>query len=317
MDGFDYANALEQALTERDLELKEKVLPEINIGLAVPIKADIVAGVDWSEYGERSVLGKTDNGIIGKKTTSVLTIDSEIEFKRAPVATWAKGAVWTHQEIAVWERFGMNIQTTKLDDVYANGMATIQRAGYIGHKEVKGQTGLLNSPSVPVFNEVTKKTIAEMTATEVIDFILAVYKSAWEASNYQVAPTTIAMDASDFISLCSKFDESAKIVGVDAMPLSALDKIYAALAKASNNEVKSIEFIKVPSEFARNIQGKSRLVVYSKNEEYLNMSVLEPELLDVRPRDMLSFEAGYIASFSGVKWIYPKSAVYGVYTNSK
>jgi hypothetical protein len=312
----DFTSVLEEALTERDTQLQEATLPEINVGEAVPLREDLSDGLEYSEYGERTVLGATNDGIIGNKTTSIQTIDSEIEFKKSGVGTWAKAAVWTLQELKKWSRLNLAIDTTKLDDVYSNGMATIQRAGYIGHEKVVGQTGLLNADNVPVFNETTKKTIADMTASEVIAFILAVYNTAWKASDYRIAPDTIAMDAEDSMALASKFDANATIVGTDLMPLSALDKIYAALNKASNGTVTNINFVKVPTRLARGIKGKTRLVVYSNNDQYLNMSVQMPTLLDTRQRDMLAYEGGYMARFSGVKWIEPKSAVYGVYTTS-
>lgn len=317
MADIDYQGVLEQALTERDTQLQEAILPEINIGEAVPVKEDLTPGVEYSEYGERTVMGSTDDGIIGNKTTSVKTIDSDIEFKKSTVAMWAKVAVWTRQEIDKWARLGLAVDTTKIDDVYSNGMATIQRAGYVGLKSVVGQKGLLNADNVSTFNEATGKTIADMTAEEAVGFILAAYNVAWKASDYRIAPDTIAMDAEDFIALCSKFDSNSTIVGTDLMPVSALDRIYAALNKASNGQVTNVNFVKIPTRLARNITtGKTRLVIYTKNEQYLNMSVTMPTLLGTRQRDSLSYEDGYMASFSGVKWIEPKSAVYGVYKTS-
>lgn len=316
----DNTEVLNELLTERDTQLQEKKLPQINIGLAIPIKEDLTAGIDYSLYGITDVIGATDDGIIGTKTTSIVTIGDDIEFAKSPVADWAKGATWTQLELDRVTQLGMNLETKKLDALYANGMATIQRAGYIGHKQVKGQTGLLNESNVSVYNETTGKTIADMTAEEVVGFIVAVYNLAWKASEYSVAPDTIAMDAEDFMALCQKFDASSAIVGVDLMPISALQKLRAALNSAQQNfngEEINVTFVKVPSKMARDItKNKTRLVCYINDEDYVNMSVEMPVLLPAQPKGLLGYEAGYIARFSGAKWIEPKSAYYGDYKSS-
>lgn len=316
----DSTEVLNELLTERDTQLQEKKLPQINIGLAIPIKEDLTTGIDYSLYGITDVIGNTDDGIIGTKTTSIVTIGDDIEFAKSPVADWAKGAIWTQLELDRVTQLGMNLETKKLDALYSNGMATIQRAGYIGHKQVAGQTGLLNDSNVSAYNDPSGKTIANMTAEEVVNFIVAVYNLAWKASEYSVAPDTIAMDAEDFMALCQKFDASSAIVGVDLMPISALQKLRAALNSAQQNfngEDINVTFVKVPSKMARDItKGKTRLACYINDEDYLNMSVEMPVLLPAKPKGLLGYEAGYIARFSGAKWIEPKSGYYGDYKSS-
>lgn len=316
----DSTEVLNEILTERDTQLQEKKLPQINIGLAIPIKEDLTTGIDYSLYGITDVIGNTDDGIIGTKTTSIVTIGDDIEFAKSPVADWAKGAIWTQLELDRVTQLGMNLETKKLDALYSNGMATIQRAGYIGHKQVAGQTGLLNDSNVSAYNDPSGKTIANMTAEEVVNFIVAVYNLAWKSSEYSVAPDTIAMDAEDFMALCQKFDASSAIVGVDLMPISALQKLRAALNSAQQNfngEDINVTFVKVPSKMARDItKGKTRLVCYINDEDYLNMSVEMPVLLPAKPKGLLGYEAGYIARFSGAKWIEPKSGYYGDYKSS-
>lgn len=316
----DSTEVLNEILTERDTQLQEKKLPQINIGLAIPIKEDLTTGIDYSLYGITDVIGNTDDGIIGTKTTSIVTIGDDIEFAKSPVADWAKGAIWTQLELDRVTQLGMNLETKKLDALYSNGMATIQRAGYIGHKQVAGQTGLLNDSNVSAYNDPSGKTIANMTAEEVVNFIVAVYNLAWKASEYSVAPDTIAMDAEDFMALCQKFDASSAIVGVDLMPISALQKLRAALNSAQQNfngEDINVTFVKVPSKMARDItKGKTRLACYINDEDYLNMSVEMPVLLPAKPKGLLGYEAGYISRFSGAKWIEPKSGYYGDYKSS-
>ena len=156
-----------------------------------------------------------------------------------------------------------------------------------------------------------------MTAQEVIDMVLGAYGAVWKRTGYRQAPTAIGFDAEDFMALMSKFDTGGAIVGLDLLPLSALDKIMAALRKSSGNENLTVEFIKIPSNYARGIvNGKTRMVVYTKDADAVSMRVYAPEVLPVRQRDLLTYESGYQAGFSGALWKQPLSATYVDYNTS-
>ncbi|VFS74564.1 Uncharacterised protein [Kluyvera cryocrescens] len=85
MESADFEEVLQEALTERDTDLKEKELPEINIGEALPIKDGLDFALEYADYGVSKVVGSVKDGIIGNKTNSLKTIDSEIEWLKAPV----------------------------------------------------------------------------------------------------------------------------------------------------------------------------------------------------------------------------------------
>ncbi|MEY0116202.1 major capsid family protein [Providencia rettgeri] len=312
-----FEEVLQESLTERDKELQEKELPEINIGEAIPVSEGLDFAMEYFEYGRTEVMGSVMDGIIGNKTNSLVTIDSEIEMEKAPVAQWAKAASWTTQQVEKVAKLGQNLPSKKQDDLYANALATIQYAGYRGHNAVKGQEGLLNGSLVQVITEKSKKSIADMTAEEFISMILDAYNVAWAASGYRVQPTHIAMDAADFMLAMQKFDTNSVIVGIDLLPVSAMDRVMAALRKASGDSAFSINFVKIPAEYAREITaGKTRLVIYTYDEEYVEMKVHMPELLPVRQRDLLTYECGYRAAFGGAMWKVPASAVYVDYKTS-
>lgn len=311
-----FAGVLEEALTERDTQLQEKELPEIVINEALPIENQSDLFIEFVEYGVTSVHGSIDDGLIGNKTNSLKTIDSDIEMFRATWAHWGKAAVWTEAEAAKVAKLGIDAVRTKQDALFNNAMATVQYAGFLGHKQAKGQEGLLNSTTVTVTNTVNK-TIAAMTAQEVIDMVLGAYGAVWKRTGYRQAPTAIGLDAEDFMALMSKFDTGGAIVGLDLLPLSALDKIMAALRKSSGNENLTVEFIKIPSSYARGIvNGKTRMVVYTKDADAVSMRVYAPELLPVMQRDLLTYNSGYQAGFSGALWKQPLSATYVDYSTS-
>ena len=311
-----FAGVLEEALTERDTQLQEKELPEIVINEALPIENQSDLFIEYVEYGVTSVHGSLDDGLIGNKTNSLKTIDSDIEMFRATWAHWGKAAVWTEAEAAKVAKLGIDAVRTKQDALFNNAMATVQYAGFLGHKQAKGQEGLLNSSTVTVSNTVTK-TIAAMTAQEVIDMVLNAYGTVWARTGYRQAPTAIAFDAADFMAIMSKFDTGGAIVGVDLLPLSALDKIMAALRKTAGNDNLALKFIKIPSSYARGIvSGKTRMVVYTKDPDAVSMRVYAPEILPVRQRDLLTYESGYQAGFSGALWKQPLSATYVDYNTS-
>lgn len=134
MESADFEEVLQEALTERDMQLQEKELPEINIGEALPVKEGLDFSRDYVDFGVSEVVGSVKDGIIGNKTNSLKTIDSDIEWLKAPVGQWAKAATWTQQELEKIARLNINLQTKKQDDLYANALATIQYAGYVGHR---------------------------------------------------------------------------------------------------------------------------------------------------------------------------------------
>lgn len=309
----ELTSILEESLTERDTQLQETELPEITVQDALPIDFNLDIDAEFFEFGITKVQGSIRDGLIGNKTNSLKTLDADIEYRRAPVAVWAKAATWTQQEVGKIARLGVDVVRTKQDALYANAMATIQYAGFLGHQDAKGQEGLLNSTAVPTGTGINK-TIAAMTAQEFIDLILNAYGKAWAASGYRIQPTHIAMDAEDFMTAMSKFDTSGAIVGVDLLPLSAIDKIMAALRKSSGNDNFTVEFVKVPSQFARGITtGKARIAVYTSDANYVEMKVYSPTVLEVRQRDLLTYESGYLAGFTGALWKQPQSAVYVEY----
>lgn len=310
-EAVDVQEIIEQSLTERDEVLQEKQLPEINIAEAVPVEEGLDFALEYVDFGVRSVMGSVKDGIIGNKTNSLKTIDSDIEWMKAQVGQWAKAATWTTQEVEKITRLGLDLPTAKQDDLYANALATIQYSGYVGHEGVKGQFGLLTSDKVQLITDSSNKTLTEMTSDEVVDFILGAYNAAWKKSGYRVQPTTIAIDAEDYMLIMQKFSNNGVIVGTDLLPVSAMDRIMAALRKASGNDSFNVELVRVPSRYAVGIKsGKTRLAVYTKDSELLEMKVHMPELLPVRQRDLLTFECGYRAAFSGCMWKQPQSAVY-------
>lgn len=313
----DYTDVLQESLNERDIQLQEKQLPEINIAQAIPISEGLEYGVDTWDYGVSNVRGSVKDGIIGNKTNSLKTIDSNIEWLKANVAQWGKGASWTQQELEKIARLNISLQTKKQDDLYANALATIQYAGYVGHQEAKGQEGLLSGSKVEVLTDTSGKTIAEMTSEEVVTLILTAYNKAWEKSDYRIQPTHLAMDAKDFMLLMQKFDTDSVIVGTDLLPVSAMDRIMAALRKAADDENFKLTFIKVPASYATTInKGKTRFAVYTYSNDYVEMKVHMPELLPARQRDLLTYECGYRSAFTGALWYEPASAVYQDYKTS-
>lgn len=308
-ENVDYSDIITEQLLERDNQLQEKELPEINIGEAVPVTEGLDFGIEEFEYGVTEVRGSLENGVIGIKTTSLETIDSEIIYKKTPVTQWAKGLIYTQQEVEKALRLDINLTLKKQNDLYSNALATIQYAGYLGHKQSKGQEGLLTGKKIDIHS--VNKSFKEMTCEECVEVILLVYRKVWARSNFTVQPTHIAMDASDFMDLMQKFDPNSTIVGVDLLPIAAMDRIMAALRKASKNDNFNIEFVKIPADYAKKAkQGVSRLVVYTYDEDYLEMKVHMPELLETHRKDLLTYQSGYRSAFSGVMWKEPNSAQY-------
>ncbi|ELI8387192.1 hypothetical protein RSI86_004342, partial [Yersinia enterocolitica] len=57
MEAADFENVLQEALTERDMQLQEKELPEINIGEALPVKEGLDFALEYVDFGVSKVVG--------------------------------------------------------------------------------------------------------------------------------------------------------------------------------------------------------------------------------------------------------------------
>ena len=308
------SEVIAEALTEADVTLQEREYPEINIREAIPVSDTLEKGLEYSKFGIVGTRGSLDDGLIGNKTSSLIEVGTEIEWKKAPAEDWAKMAEWNVVEVEKAARFGVALDTARLDTVYQNALATIQKAGYRGHKQSKNMEGLLTGASVEQVAPAVNKDLNAMTADEVVTFILSAYDKAYAKSGYTVMPNKIAIDSRDLMIIMGKFSTSV-VVGIDGMPFSALDKITAALRKASGNDTFSVDFVKVPMQFAQKVKNAttSRLVVYSYNEAYVDMEVMMPELITEISHGLLTFQAGYRSRFTGARWKEPDSAVYVVY----
>lgn len=310
-----FAEVLETALTERDIELQETEFPEITISEALPIENQTDLAIEYVEFGVIDTLGSIKDGLIGNKTNSLKTLDSDITINKATWAHWAKAATWTELEAAKVAKIGVDAVKAKQDALYGNAMATIQYAGFLGHEDAKGQEGLLNGSQVGVSATVAK-TIAAMTSQEVIDMLLNAYGAVWARSGYRIAPTTFAFDAADYMAIMSKFVD-VPILSADGMPINAIDRVLASLRKTAGNESITVDFVTIPSQFARGLTtGNTRFAVYTKDASCVSMKVYSPEVLQVRQRDLMTYESGYQAGFSGALWKQPLSATYVDYKTS-
>ncbi|QHJ84904.1 MAG: hypothetical protein [Caudoviricetes sp.] len=310
-ENVDYSDVITEQLLERDTKLQEKELPSINIGEALPVTEGLDFATEEWEYGVTSTTGSVKNGVIGIKTNSLETIDSVVEARKSPVVQWGKGLVYTQQEIEKAQKLGINIATKKQNDLYSNALATIQYAGYLGHEQAQGQEGLLTGLDVSVDNEASGKSLKDMTSEEFVTMILSGYDKVWSRSNYTIQPSNIAMDAADFMTAMQKFDPNAAIVGVDLLPVAAMDRVIAALRKASQNENFNINFVKIPANYAKQAKkGKTRLAIYTHDEDYVEMKVRMPEVLAAMRKDLVTYMSGYRSAFTGAMWKEPKSAQY-------
>ena len=84
-----------EALTEADVTLQEREYPEINIREAIPVSDTLEKGLEYSKFGIVGTRGSLDDGLIGNKTSSLIEVGTEIEWKKAPAEDWAKMAEWS------------------------------------------------------------------------------------------------------------------------------------------------------------------------------------------------------------------------------
>lgn len=307
----DALSYLESGLTEFDSVIKEKTYPDIVIGNFVSMPALPDYAVEKYASTVINGRGSLNDGLIGDKTSSLVTVDAEIDGKGVKVATWAKSVQWNVVELAKASRLGVQLDTAKMNVLNHNAQQTIQKVGFVGHTEDDNITGLLTSATLSVFNESTGKSIAEMTTEEAINFFAGLLTQYYARTGGNMFPNTIAIDGFDLMSL------TAKVAGISAngVPINALAVVKESLANVAGY---NIDILAIPSMYGRNVadQGKSRALVYTNTDDVVRLAVYQPTSLGIEAQGLLTYQSGLIAAFSSVQFKEPELALYVDYKSS-
>lgn len=301
-----------QSLEEYDSVIPQKQYPEIVIGDFLDIKAITDKGVAKNIYGVLDARGGLTDGIIGSKTTSLVTTDVSLEMAESKIVSWAKSTQWTLQELAEAQRLDINLDTTKLDVLLRNAHQTIQRNGFLGH-EVEGLEGLLNSSRVSLSSVTTTKSVAEMTPEEALAFFTELFLAGLEQTGGASMPSDLAIDSFDLARLGAK---GAGFRSGDGMSVSTLSVLQDQLSTMAGH---AVNIRAIPNKYAQDVKskGKNRAVIYTRDPSVIEYPVMMPETINPQPFNLIAVQAGLYCRFGSVDVKDPEMVAYVDYPGKK
>ncbi|EFA28436.1 lic-1 protein B, partial [Haemophilus influenzae HK1212] len=140
-------------------------------------------------------------------STGTSTLDQvEVGFTptRSYIVQWAKSVTWATPELEQGKLLGLALDTAKIMVLNQNAQQTLQKVAFLGHAKDTRLTGLLNNPSVEVYN--IKGTSAN-TKVQAMDFDKSVaffkemFLAGMEKTKRIEAPNTFAIDLLDLAHL--------------------------------------------------------------------------------------------------------------------
>ncbi|MBR8461483.1 DUF2184 domain-containing protein [Campylobacter sp. faydin G-24] len=291
----DILNEIINTATSFNEGFKERQYPEVALAKFMSITQNGDESIDAIDYGEIEGTQDLENGLIDENTTSLETEDVYINAKKGVYLNWAKGAIYTTQGVARAKALGINLDTTKLQNLERVALLTAQKTALVGHPKVKAVEGLLTNKSVKRGERLTNTPLSSMSSMEARDFFLRMIDFGYATNGGLLIPDTVAIDAKDLMSLASKYDETITVNGM----VSALTSIKQAINESTG---VNINILGIPLGFATNLsaKGKNRAVVYTNSEDVVSTDwAIAPTAMPPFARSSLSYEVAIRAKFTG------------------
>ncbi|HAS8351254.1 TPA: DUF2184 domain-containing protein [Vibrio vulnificus] len=296
MDNLDIQEVIEQTAIDFDKSFEKQEYPDVQLGKFMTITNKGNVQTTDVAYGQETGTQDLDNGVIDESTTSLETEDVNIEAKKMYYIDWAKAVVYTKLGVERAKKLGIQLDTTKLENLRGVCLRTIQKTALIGHARRRDVTGMLNNGAVNIEDMSKQKAIGEMTGAEARAWFINLIKLGYKASDEITMPDTIAIDNMDLLTLSGLYDSS---ITNGATNINALQAIRQSLNEFAG---QNIEIVGVPMGFAQGVakQGVNRAVVYTNNESTIYTDwARAPATGDVFQRSSMSFEVPVEAQFTG------------------
>lgn len=305
---------LEQSLVELDNKVQDIDYHDIVIGDFVNIKDLKEKGLFALAHVELDGNGRTDDGLISEKTTSLINIELKATADNLPVVDWAKSVTFSKIELERASRMNLKLDTLKVEHLLQNALATMQTNGFIGHYADNRLKGLLTLDITP--------EITELDTTKPNAFILGLVKSFYKKTGGTFYPNVIAIDSEDLM------DMSATVIDVkEGVSITALTVAKDLIQQLAGHPVEIKAIPKQYAQFDSNgislargkeragTLAKKRAMAYINDSSYINYNVAYmPERLEVEPFNLMAFQTGYRMGISSVALKYKEAMVYVDYT---
>lgn len=245
-----------------------------------------------------------NTGLVNPNTTTFESVAVSYTKIEVPIVEWRKSVGWTETELQKAMRTGEDIAEGHAEALNNEAYQTLQHVAFLGHPQDSRITGLLNNPNVNKLASGFGKPIDQMNYDEAIAAFTELFKKVVEQTGNIQNPNTIAIDNSDYSTLCllTKPGESS---------LTAIQFLETSFSKIARHPVT---FKAVPSTYAKSVtKNKTRIAMYFKDPGYLIWDVPRtPQFTAPVPKDGSGFYIEMYASmmFGSVCFLEPLSAMY-------
>ena len=296
MDELEVQDVLEQTAVDFDKTFEKQEYPDIQLGKFMTITNKGNVQTTDVAYGEETGTQDLDNGVIDESTTSLETEDVNIKAKKMGYIDWGKVAVYTRLGVERAKKLGIQLDTSKLENLRGVCLRTIQKTALIGHARRTDVTGMLNNKAVNIEDMSKLKSISAMTGAEARAWFINLVKLGYKASDEIIMPNTIAIDNMDLLTLSGLYDAS---ITNGATNINALQAIKQSLNDFAG---QPIDIVGIPMGFAQGVAkaGINRAAVYTNDEQTIFTDWARPPSTGaVFQRSSTSFEIPVEAQFTG------------------
>lgn len=273
----------------------------------VPIKVGEGAFTDESLYYINFELGDDfASGIMaqGNGTRKART-DTGYDATRLPNHFWAKEmdySIIQVQQAAANAGSAISLISQKEKSLKRNWDLGIQKTAQLG-QDIIGAKGLLNLSGITTDTATLTKPLSAMTSTEINAFAKNIVKVYWENSNKTAKPDTFSMPTSDFLGLPTFVAENQPLT----TKISFLEQAFKMATRNPNFKVLDSQY----NDLADNGLGVNRYVLYSNNDEVLEMNIpIDYTSTSVGTVNNFDFSSVSYGQFSGVIAKRPKEIYY-------
>lgn len=296
MEDVEIIDLINEATTKFNGDFDPEQYPDVRIGDFMTITREGNRITQKKRYGESSGTQDLDNGLIDENTTTLETEDVNISAKEAPYIDWGKSVIYTNLGVERAKALDINLDTEKLETLRGVAFRTIQKVALKGHEKRTDVTGMLNNPSVEIFNLTKGKPLSEMNGKEVRAWFINLFKSGYRHSGGIVMPNTVAIHDDDYLTLSGSYD---KDITNGNGTINVLKAIKDAISDFIGQEAK---ILPIPQGFAENagIDQSARAVVYTNTKEVIYQDwALAPTAGEATRRGSLAFEVAMQAQYTG------------------
>jgi hypothetical protein len=264
---IDSAGAFLQGELERLDQTLHQPISAVTWGRDIDIRTDVTIADESSSFANLTFaapggINPTGKAWIGKTTTAIPGIATDISKTINPLNLWAMELAYTIPELESSIKVGRPIDTQKYDGMKLKYQMDIDEQVYVGDAGL-GVYGLTNNPAITATN-VTNGAAgtpgwATKTPAEILRDVNALLSAAWAATGYAFVPDKLLLPPLQYGYIVQQINSQAGNVSI----LTYLQQ--NSLAMAQNG--RPLDIVPVKWLTGRGVGGVDRMVAYTQDPQ--------------------------------------------------